>query len=188
MNDANLGPTLGRIAEALERLSPTKSTDTDLKAADAFVWHAESGRLDPALKVNRLDLQLLKGIDRQTDVLLENTVRFANGLPANNALLWGARGTGKSSLVKAVQLYPRHPRAWYNLGLAHNGMNQPEAAIAALLKAESVAPNDPEPPYARATILYGLRRIPEAVEAAQRALEIQPGYTPARTFLQELGL
>ena len=102
MNDANLGPTLGRIAEALERLSPTKSTDTDLKAADAFVWHAESGRLDPALKVNRLDLQLLKGIDRQTDVLLENTVRFANGLPANNALLWGARGTGKSSLVKAV--------------------------------------------------------------------------------------
>ena len=107
------------------------------------------------------------------------------------ALAWNEIGrTDKtvSSLVKAVQLYPRHPRAWYNLGLAHNGMNQPEAAIAALLKAESVAPNDPEPPYARATILYGLRRIPEAVEAAQRALEIQPGYTPARTFLQELGL
>ena len=107
------------------------------------------------------------------------------------ALAWNEIGrTDKtvSSLVMAVQLYPRHPRAWYNLGLAHNGMNQPEAAIAALLKAESVAPNDPEPPYARATILYGLRRIPEAVEAAQRALEIQPGYTPARTFLQELGL
>ena len=107
------------------------------------------------------------------------------------ALAWNEIGrTDKtvSSLVMAVQLYPRHPRAWYNLGLAHNGMNQPEAAIAALLKAESVAPNDPEPPYARATILYGLRRIPEAVEAAQRALEIQPAYTPARTFLQELGL
>ena len=102
MNDANLGPTLGRIAEALERLSPTKSADTDLKAANAFIWHTESGRLDPVLKVNRLDIQLLKGIDRQADILLENTVRFANGLPANNALLWGARGTGKSSLVKAV--------------------------------------------------------------------------------------
>ena len=102
MNDANLGPTLGRIAEALERLSPTKSADADLKAANAFIWHTESGRLDPILKVNRLDIQLLKGIDRQADILLENTVRFANGLPANNALLWGARGTGKSSLVKAV--------------------------------------------------------------------------------------
>ena len=107
------------------------------------------------------------------------------------ALAWNETGSPDKtveSLVKAVQLNPRHPRAWYNLGLAHNGMNQPEAAIAALLKAESVAPNDPEPPYARATILYGLRRIPEAVEAAQRALEIQPAYTPARTFLQELGL
>jgi tetratricopeptide (TPR) repeat protein len=94
-----------------------------------------------------------------------------------------------SSLVKAVQLNPRHPRAWYNLGLARNLTGQPEAAIAALLKAENVEQNDPSIPYARATILLNpLRRIPEAIEAAQRALQIQPGYGPARQFLQQFGL
>ncbi len=107
------------------------------------------------------------------------------------ALAWNETGRTDntvSSLVKAVQLNPRHSRAWYNLGLARNTMNQPDAAIAALLKAENVEQNDPDIPYARATILLRLRRIPEAIEAAQRALEIQPGYGPARSLLQELGM
>jgi predicted AAA+ superfamily ATPase len=93
---------LGRIAEALERLSPPSGTQADLATADAFVWHASDRRLAPVAKVNRVDLGLLKGIDRNRDTLLANTERFAKGLPANNALLWGARGMGKSSLVKAV--------------------------------------------------------------------------------------
>ena len=108
------------------------------------------------------------------------------------ALAWNETGqTDKTapSLVKAVQLNPRHSRAWYNLGLARNQAGQPEAAIAALLKAENVEQNDPSIPYARATILFDpLRRIPEAIEAAQRALQIQPGYPPARQLLQRLGL
>ncbi|MFO1128343.1 MAG: ATP-binding protein [Rhodospirillales bacterium] len=70
--------------------------------ADAYVWREDEGRLEPVAAVNRIDLGLLRGIDRQAEVLLENTRRFARGLPANNALLWGARGTGKSSVVKAV--------------------------------------------------------------------------------------
>jgi len=93
---------LARIAEALERLAPKPRAAVDINAADAFVWHAEGARLDPVHKINRVDLDLLRGIERQRDTLLENTRRFAKGLPANNALLWGARGTGKSSLVKAV--------------------------------------------------------------------------------------
>jgi uncharacterized protein len=93
---------LGRIAEALERLSPPSGTQADLSTSDAFVWHAADRRLAPVAKVNRVDLSLLKGIDRNRDTLLANTERFAKGLPANNALLWGARGMGKSSLVKAV--------------------------------------------------------------------------------------
>ena len=72
-----------------------------LASADAFIWHP-NGRLAPVPRVNRVDLGLLKGIDRMRDILLENTERFANGFPANNALLWGARGMGKSSLVKAA--------------------------------------------------------------------------------------
>ena len=93
---------LERIAEALDRLAPPGPSVIDLTAADAFVWYAEDGRLEPVTAVNRIDIALLKGIDRQRAELLENTRRFARGLPANNALLWGARGTGKSSLVKAV--------------------------------------------------------------------------------------
>ena len=94
--------TLNRIAEALERLAPKPPPQTDLGAADAFVWYADPDRLDPIVNVNRVDIQLLQGIERQREQLLDNTRRFASGLPANNALLWGARGTGKSSLVKAV--------------------------------------------------------------------------------------
>ena len=92
---------LQRIAEALERLSPRPDALADFSAADAFVWHAD-GRLAPVVRVNRVDLALLKGIDLVRDLLVENTERFAKGLPANNALLWGARGMGKSSLVKAA--------------------------------------------------------------------------------------
>ncbi|MBQ8104565.1 MAG: ATP-binding protein [Afipia sp.] len=98
----------GRIARALESIaaslnaSAAKPSSADsLKSADAFVWQP-NGRLVPVPKVNRVDLGLLRGIDRMRDILIENTERFAKGLPANNALLWGARGMGKSSLVKAA--------------------------------------------------------------------------------------
>jgi predicted AAA+ superfamily ATPase len=98
----DLGPTLRRIAEALERLAPQQAANADLESAEAYVWHAEGHRLEAVPQVNRVDIDLLQGIDRQKDILLANTRRFADGLPANNALLWGARGSGKSSLVKAV--------------------------------------------------------------------------------------
>ncbi len=91
-----------RIARAIERLGPRLPESPDFGAADAFVWQAETEGFLPVARVNRLPLALLKGIDRARDALLENTRRFAGGLPANNALLWGARGMGKSSLVKAV--------------------------------------------------------------------------------------
>ncbi len=94
--------TSERIAAALERLAPPAPAAPDFAAADAFVWHPDGRRLAPVARVNRVDMALLKGIDRVRDLLVENTERFARGLPANNALLWGARGMGKSSLVKAV--------------------------------------------------------------------------------------
>ncbi|HVY58996.1 MAG TPA: ATP-binding protein [Xanthobacteraceae bacterium] len=100
-NDAGID-LLRRIAAALERLAPEKPTAPDFDAADAFVWHPGGRGLVPVPRVNRVDMSLLKGIDRMRDTLLENTERFARGLPANNALLWGARGMGKSSLVKAT--------------------------------------------------------------------------------------
>jgi hypothetical protein len=93
---------LQRIADALERLAPPTPAPTDFAASDAFIWHQHQRRLAPVARVNRVELSLLKGIDRVREVLLENTERFARGLPANNALLWGARGMGKSSLVKAA--------------------------------------------------------------------------------------
>src|SRR5262245_33486219 len=91
-----------RIADALERLAGGIPEASRFAAADAFSWHPDERRLAPVANVNRVEMSLLKGIDRVRDVLLENTERFARGLPANNALLWGARGMGKSSLVKAV--------------------------------------------------------------------------------------
>jgi uncharacterized protein len=97
------GDVLERIASALERLAPPPPAAPDFAAAEAFVWHPEGRRLAPVRRVNRVDMSLLKGIDRVRDLLVENTERFARGLPANNALLWGARGMGKSSLVKAAQ-------------------------------------------------------------------------------------
>ncbi|WP_133770949.1 ATP-binding protein [Enterovirga rhinocerotis] len=100
--DPDCRPLLIRIAEALERLAPPASARLAIDAADAFVWHAAERRLAPVPKVNRVEMTLLRGIDRMRDTLVANTERFARGLPANNALLWGARGMGKSSLVKAV--------------------------------------------------------------------------------------
>jgi predicted AAA+ superfamily ATPase len=93
---------LQRIASALERLAPQPSKAPDFAAADAFIWFPDARRLVSVPRVNRVDMSLLKGIDRMRDILIENTERFARGLPANNALLWGARGMGKSSLVKAA--------------------------------------------------------------------------------------
>jgi predicted AAA+ superfamily ATPase len=102
------GDSAERIARALESIashlsaaSPKSSTGDSLRDADAFVWHPD-GRLAPVPRVSRVDIGLLRGIDRMRDILIENTERFADGLPANNALLWGARGMGKSSLVKAA--------------------------------------------------------------------------------------
>jgi len=91
-----------RIAAAVERLAPSLIEPPRYDAADAFSWHPHEHQLQAVEKVNRVEMSLLKGIDRVRDILLENTERFARGLPANNALLWGARGMGKSSLVKAV--------------------------------------------------------------------------------------
>jgi len=93
---------LTRIAEALERIAPAPLATPDFTAAEAFVWHVSPDRLEPVAEVSRVDIGLLVGVDRARDTLLDNTRRFARGLPANNALLWGARGMGKSSLVKAV--------------------------------------------------------------------------------------
>ncbi len=98
---------LKRLADALERRAPAPALAVDLAGADAFLWHAPrhpaaSGTLEPVAHVNRLPLSLLKGIDQARDILLENTRRFASGFPANNTLLWGARGMGKSALIKAV--------------------------------------------------------------------------------------
>ena len=100
MNMSN--DVLTRIAEALERLAPPPPSRPDLSAADAFVWHPGDGRLAPVPEVSRVGIELLHGVERQKRLVLDNTLRFAAGLPANNAMLWGARGMGKSSLVKAA--------------------------------------------------------------------------------------
>ena len=113
MTDKTLFPLLQRIADSLERLAPAAPPAIDLDAADAFVWHAEREWLEPVLEVNRVEIGLLRGIDRVRDILLDNTRRLAAALPANNVLLWGARGTGKSALVKAVHaaVNEERPRA-----------------------------------------------------------------------------
>ena len=98
---ARIADALEAIASHLSAASPAGGRPQSLASADAFVWHPD-GRLAPVPRVSRVDLGLLKGIDRMRDILIENTERFADGLPANNALLWGARGMGKSSLVKAT--------------------------------------------------------------------------------------
>ena len=101
-DDDRLFQQMKRIADALERKWPPLPNSADLVPAEAYVWHSDIRQLLPVHKVNRLALKLLRGVDEQRDLLMANTIAFANRLPANNALLWGARGTGKSSLVKAV--------------------------------------------------------------------------------------
>jgi predicted AAA+ superfamily ATPase len=93
---------LALLVRHAERTAPPPPAAPDFDAADAFVWHPEGHRLQPVARVSRVDLSLLRGVDRMRDILLDNTERFARGLPANNVLLWGARGMGKSSLVKAA--------------------------------------------------------------------------------------
>ena len=93
---------LNRIAEALERISPNIDEKIDLSKSDGFVYDDSLKNLKPVNKISRVPIQLLKGLENQKDILLKNTKNFANNLPANNALLWGAKGTGKSSLVKSV--------------------------------------------------------------------------------------
>ena len=97
-----LSRKLDLLIAAIARLAPSDAVAPDFSAADCFVWSPESRGLDPVLRVNRVDIGLIRGIDRVRDILRDNTERFAAGLPANNVLLWGARGMGKSSLVKAV--------------------------------------------------------------------------------------
>ena len=93
---------LNRIAEALERISPNIDEKIDLSKSDGFIYDDSLKNLKPIKKISRIPIQLLKGLENQKDILLKNTQNFANNLPANNALLWGAKGTGKSSLVKSV--------------------------------------------------------------------------------------
>lgn len=111
-DQAKIEALLARVVEALERQAPPRLPQNDFDAADAFVWHADRSWLEPVKSVNRVDLSLLQGVERVRDILLENSRRFANGLPANNVLLWGARGMGKSSLVKATHaaVNAEHPR------------------------------------------------------------------------------
>ncbi|GAC1554155.1 MAG: ATP-binding protein [Beijerinckiaceae bacterium] len=115
---SEVAENLARIVAAIERMAPSGPTKPDFGAAEAFVWQAATNSLLPVAKVNRVDLVLLKGIDRVRDQLAENTERFARGYPANNALLWGARGMGKSSLVKAIH-------ADINARLAENPKQRP---------------------------------------------------------------
>lgn len=101
----NFHPTLLRIAEALDRMAPAIAVKTNFNAADAFVWSAKTAALKPVPNVNRVDISLLQGIDQVREILLQNTLQFSAGYPANNALLWGARGMGKSSIVKAIHAH-----------------------------------------------------------------------------------
>ncbi|MFZ8899479.1 MAG: ATP-binding protein [Alphaproteobacteria bacterium] len=102
MSDPATQILLERIANALERIAPPAPAESTMEAADAFVWQTENRSLLPVKSVARVEIELLRGVDRVRDILLDNTNRFAQGLPANNALLWGSRGMGKSSLVKAA--------------------------------------------------------------------------------------
>ena len=102
INDPMVNDPMDRIANALERVSPPPAESPEFEEADAWLWHVDPDRLQPVPNVNRVELELLLGIDRARDILLQNTQQFADGFAANNALLWGARGMGKSSLVKAV--------------------------------------------------------------------------------------
>ena len=103
-NNDKLIEEISKIRKILEDKHTRSEIKIDWKEADAFMWRSEEGCFRPVKNVNSIPLELLKGIDQNIDILLENTIKFSKSLPANNALLWGARGTGKSSLVKAIQL------------------------------------------------------------------------------------
>jgi len=130
---------LERIADALERLAPAPPAAPDFAAAEAFVWHPEGQKLAPVQRINRVEMSLLKGIERVRDLLVENTERFARGLPANNALLWGARGMGKSSLVKAAHgaVGAAHPAAGLKLVEIHREDIESLPELMALLRPAS---------------------------------------------------
>ena len=130
---------LERIADALERLAPPPPHAPDFAAAEAFVWHPEGQKLAAVQRINRVEMSLLKGIERVRDLLVENTERFARGLPANNALLWGARGMGKSSLVKAAHgaVGAAHPAAGLKLVEIHREDIESLPELMALLRAAS---------------------------------------------------
>src|SRR6202049_3587449 len=113
-DEQSLLDRLDRLAAALDRLAPPAPPPADFSAPEPFVWQASPEAFLPVAHVNRQPLALLKGIDRAAEQLIDNTRRFARGLPANNALLWGARGMGKSSLVKAVHA---------SVNAAHRGSN-----------------------------------------------------------------
>ncbi|MCZ8183452.1 MAG: ATP-binding protein [Beijerinckiaceae bacterium] len=102
LDNPALMPLLTRIAEALERMAPPPPPAPDFAVAEGYLWHAKEDRLQPVPKIQRIPLALLVGIDHIRDILVENTRRFAEGHSANNVLIWGARGMGKSSLVKAA--------------------------------------------------------------------------------------
>lgn len=123
-DDSPILVRLERLAAALERMAPPATSQPDFEVAEAFVWHAEPDGFQPVPEVNRVPLGLLKGIERAADQLLDNTERFARGLPANNALLWGARGMGKSSLVKAA-----HASVRSRLGLPRKTHEQPDLKL-----------------------------------------------------------
>ena len=102
MENKELLKTLIRIAEALDRMCPPRPEQINIELGDAFIWHGKTELLELVTNINAIDFGLLKGIEYQQKILLENTKRFALGFPANNVLLWGARGTGKSSLIKST--------------------------------------------------------------------------------------
>ena len=102
MNDYNTSIFLERIANALERIAPPEKKIDNINSGEGFIFDSKAASIKPIIQINRISLSLLQGIDHQKQILLENTLNFAQSFPANNALLWGARGTGKSSLVKAI--------------------------------------------------------------------------------------
>lgn len=108
-----VGPFMQRMAEALERMAPSPTKPADINRTNAFIWQSESGDLRPIYETHYVDIKLLCGIDVQRKTLLANTEQFARGMAANNALLWGARGMGKSSLIKAVHaaVLKKHPNS-----------------------------------------------------------------------------
>jgi uncharacterized protein len=132
-----------RVASALERLAPPHPRPPDFTTADAYIWYPSGRTLAPVPHVNRVDMSLLRGIDRMRDILVENTERFARGLPANNALLWGARGMGKSSLVKAAH------------AAVNAGLNEGLGADAGLLKLVEIHREDIESLPDLMTLLRG---------------------------------